>query len=88
MKKYLKEYKWSNIFAMLHNQKLDPEICTDDFNNRLVVITGATNGIGRATAEGIARSGAVLVLACRKMERAAVVADEIAAAEAEKNKSS
>ena len=58
MKKYLKEYKWSNIFAMLRNQKLDPEICTDDFNDRLIVITGATSGIGSVTASKYAAHGA------------------------------
>ena len=58
MNKYLKEYKWSNIRAMLHNQKLDPEICTDDFNDRLVVITGATSGIGSITAKKYASHGA------------------------------
>jgi len=58
MKKYRKEYKWSNIFDMLYNLKLDPKICTDDFNNRLVVITGATSGIGYATAKKYASHGA------------------------------
>ena len=58
MKKYRKEYKWSNIFAMLHNLKLGPEICTDDFNNRLVAITGATSGIGYVTAKKYAAHGA------------------------------
>jgi retinol dehydrogenase 13 len=58
LKKYRKEYKWSNIFAMIRNQNLDPEICTDDFNNRFVVITGATSGIGYVTAKKYASHGA------------------------------
>ena len=58
MKKYFREYEWSNIFAMLHNQKLDPKICTDDFTNRFVVITGATSGIGYVTAVKYASQGA------------------------------
>ena len=58
MKKYIKEYKWSNIRAMLRNQKLDPEICTADFNNRFVVISGATSGIGYVTTKKYASNGA------------------------------
>jgi retinol dehydrogenase 13 len=58
LKKYLKEYKWSNIFAMIRNLKLDPKICTDDFHHRLVIITGATSGIGYATARKYALHGA------------------------------
>jgi NAD(P)-dependent dehydrogenase (short-subunit alcohol dehydrogenase family) len=61
LKKYRKEYKWSNILGMLRNQKLDPEICTDDFNNRLVVITGATSGIGYVTAKKFASHGADII---------------------------
>ena len=69
MKKYLKEYEWSNIRAMLRNQKLDPEICTDDFNNRLVVITGATSGIGYATARKFAAHGADILSINRNEEK-------------------
>ena len=59
MNKYVKEYKWSNIFAMLRNQKLDPEICRDDFYNRLVVITGATSGIGMLLHKNMLRMGQI-----------------------------
>jgi len=59
--KYFKEYQWSNIFAMIKNNKSDPKICTDDFNNKLVVITGATSGIGHFTARKYASHGASLL---------------------------
>ena len=61
MQKYFKEYEWSNISAMLRNLKSDPEICTDDFNDRLVIITGATSGIGFATARKYASHGAEIL---------------------------
>ena len=54
---------------MLHNLKLDPEICTDDFNNRLVVITGATSGIGYATAKKYASHGADILCINRNEEK-------------------
>lgn len=61
LKKYLQEYKWSNIFAMVRNLKSSPEIYADDFNNRLIVITGATSGIGYAAAKKYASHGAEIL---------------------------
>ena len=54
---------------MLHNLKLDPEICTDAFNDRLVVITGATSGIGYATAKKYASHGADLLCINRSEDK-------------------
>jgi retinol dehydrogenase-13 len=77
LKKYFREYKWSNIFAMLRNQNLDPKICTDDFTNRFVVITGATSGIGYVTAKKYASHGADLLFINRNEEKSKALCEEL-----------
>lgn len=47
---------------------------------RVAVVTGATSGIGLETAKGLAAAGWNLVLACRDLQRAGVVRDELLAA--------
>jgi retinol dehydrogenase 13 len=69
LNKYIKEYKWSNIFAMIRNLKSAPRICTADFKDRLVVITGATSGIGYATAKKYASHGAEILCINRNEEK-------------------
>jgi retinol dehydrogenase-14 len=44
---------------------------------RVCVVTGATNGIGKETALGLARLGATVVIVARNVERAARTANEI-----------
>ena len=77
LNKYVKEYQWSNIFAMLRNQNLDPEICLDDFKNRLVVITGATSGIGYAAALKYASHGADILSINRNEKRSIELCEKI-----------
>jgi NAD(P)-dependent dehydrogenase (short-subunit alcohol dehydrogenase family) len=77
LKKYRKDYKWSNIGAMLRNLKSNPEICTDDFKNRLVVITGTTSGIGYMTAKKYASHGADILCINRNEKKTKAFCEEI-----------
>lgn len=75
--KYFKDYKVSNITAMIRNNRRDPRICPDDFKDKLVVISGATSGIGRLTARKFAAMGADLLCINRNPEKSAVLKAEI-----------
>jgi len=55
------------------------ENVSGDLSGRVVLITGANTGIGRATAVQLARRGADLYLACRSEERARPVVEQITA---------
>ncbi len=48
-----------------------------DLSGRVCVVTGASKGIGRATAEGLGGLGASLVLVCRRAEDGGEVAEGI-----------
>jgi NAD(P)-dependent dehydrogenase (short-subunit alcohol dehydrogenase family) len=50
---------------------------------RVAVVTGASSGIGSALAEGLARAGARVVLAARRQERTAALAERLCAAGSE-----
>jgi retinol dehydrogenase-13 len=75
--KYFKEYKWSNIFAMIKNNRLDPKICGDDFTDKLVVITGTTSGIGYLTARKYASHGSHLLCLNRNPQKSEKLRQEI-----------
>jgi len=60
-RQYIRQYQWSHIFAMMRNNRKQPQICPDSFDGKLVVITGATSGIGLSTAHKYAARGANLL---------------------------
>jgi NAD(P)-dependent dehydrogenase (short-subunit alcohol dehydrogenase family) len=74
---YYKEYQWSNVFAMIRNNRLGPRICNDDFTGKLVVITGATSGIGYHTARKYASHGADLLCINRNIQKSEALCHEI-----------
>lgn len=74
---YIREYKWSNIFAMIRNSGKAPKVCPDRFEGKLVVITGATSGIGYATARNYASQGASLLCVNRNEAKSEKLKQEI-----------
>jgi len=74
---YVKQYKWSNIFAMVRNNRLSPKICKEDFTEKLVVITGATSGIGYHTARKYAAHGATILCVNRNIQKSEDLCREI-----------
>jgi len=75
--KYFREYEVSNISAMLRNNRLDPIIHAGDFKNKLVVISGATSGIGYYTARKYASHGADLLCINRNPQKSEALCREI-----------
>ena len=75
--KYFKEYTWSNVYSMIKNNRRDPKICEKDCKGKLVVITGATSGIGRVTARKYASKGASLLCINRNLKKSENLKQEI-----------
>ena len=53
---------------------------TSNIADKVVVITGASSGIGESTAKLLARQGAKVVLGARRKNRIDAVVEEISAA--------
>lgn len=78
IRRYWRQYKWSNVFAMIRNMKEEPKRRTASFPDRLVVITGATSGVGLHTARKYAAMGARVLMINRNAEKSERVRGEIA----------
>lgn len=75
--RYIRQYQWSNVLAMIRNNRRSPAICPDSCTGKLVVITGATAGIGRETARYYASKGANLLCINRNPEKSEALKQEI-----------
>jgi NAD(P)-dependent dehydrogenase (short-subunit alcohol dehydrogenase family) len=77
----LEEY--ADVIWDFWERNLDPDLFKDrtlrgTVEGRVCVVTGATSGIGLATAKKLADAGAILVIGARKLERLNEVAAELA----------
>ncbi len=77
MRRYWSQYKWSNILQMVRNMKRHPKRNAELFRDKLVVITGATAGIGYHTARKYAAMGASIIMVNRNPEKSERVRGDI-----------
>ena len=68
-------YFWKKL-AHRH-RSLDNWKGEEDVTGKIVIITGANGGLGKATAFQLARRGAVIIMACRDVHKGLRVAREI-----------
>jgi len=76
--KYWPQYKWSNVFAMMKNMKRHAGKSSEPFRDKMVVITGATTGVGYYTARKFASMGAHIIMVNRNPEKSERIRSEIA----------
>jgi NAD(P)-dependent dehydrogenase (short-subunit alcohol dehydrogenase family) len=77
IRRYWPQYKWSNVFAMMKNMKKEIKVCQEPFHDKLVVITGASSGVGYHTARKYASLGARIVMINRNEGKSERVRKEI-----------
>jgi retinol dehydrogenase 13 len=74
---YIKEYNVPDLLQMIRNNRLESKICREEFTDKLVVLSGATSGIGYVTARKYASQGANLLCINRNEEKSEALKSEI-----------
>lgn len=77
IRRYWSQYTWSNVLAMVKNMKNEPRRCAEPFGGKLVVITGATSGVGYHTARKYASMGARILMINRNEDKSERVRKEL-----------
>lgn len=82
-KRAAKDTPYLHHFTLLSHVRRGPHPMPIPLRNRVVLVTGASSGIGEATARLCAEEGARLALAARRVERLTSLAEELTARGAE-----
>ncbi len=77
IRRYFGDYSIKNVSAMFKNSKSESRVCESSCSGKLVVITGATAGIGYYTAHKYAAKGADLICINRNQEKSEKLCAEI-----------
>ena len=75
--RYLTQYRFRDIGALIQNDKKEPLDCSNSLRGRTVVISGATSGIGLETARLFAEKDAELICLNRDSEKSAKLEKEL-----------
>ncbi len=74
---YLLQYRFRDMADLLRNEKKSPLDCVGNLEGKTVVLSGATSGIGLATARLFASKGAHLVCLNRNKEKSGLLETEL-----------
>src|SRR5688500_2021912 len=77
--------KRSRLGTVDGNKQLRSEMLKDNMNGKICLVTGGTNGIGKSTAQELARMGATVVIVGRNAQKTSKVVEEIRVASGNKN---
>lgn len=75
--KYLLQYRIRDMVELLANDKIPPKECNSNLKGKLVVISGATSGIGLETARLYASRGAKLICLNRNPDKSSKLEESI-----------
>nr|XP_039262312.1 retinol dehydrogenase 11-like [Styela clava] len=67
---------WLYLLAVVIRRKLQC-VCDDRMDGKTVIITGGSDGLGKATAFNLARRGARIIITCRDWQKGLAVKQEI-----------